>query len=136
MRKLIEDAGLAKQIEVDSAGTGDWHIGNRPHKGTLEKLAEHGVSSEGIVARQLQAKDCEAFDYIVAMDESNVSNALQIFGRSEADNLHLLLDFVEEAGMVEVPDPYFDGNFTLTYELVTKGCAALLARIQAKHQLY
>ena len=135
MRQLVEHAGLTAQIEVDSAGTGDWHIGHRPHKGTLDKLAEHGISSEGIFARQVQAGDQAAFDYIIAMDESNVRNALEMFGMTEATNVHLLLDFVPELAGQQVPDPYYDGNFTLTYELVTKGCMALLARIRADHQV-
>lgn len=136
MRHLVEQEGLSDRIVIDSAGTGDWHIGNRPHKGTLDKLAEHQVSSEGIFARQLQVEDRGAFDYIIAMDESNIRNSLGIFGVEQADNMHLLLDFVPEHAGQQVPDPYFDGNFTLTYELVTKGCAALLTRIKLEHQLY
>jgi protein-tyrosine phosphatase len=136
MRHLVEQDGLSGQIEIDSAGTGDWHIGNRPHIGTIDKLAEHHVSSEGIYARRVEVQDREAFDYIVAMDESNVKNTLAMFGVEQAENLHLLLDFVPELKGQQVPDPYFDGNFTLTYELVTKGCTALLARIKAEHQLY
>jgi protein-tyrosine phosphatase len=136
MRHLVEQEGLSDKIMIDSAGTGDWHIGNRPHMGTLDKLAEHHVSSEGIYARQLQVGDQAAFDYIIAMDESNVRNSLGIFGVEKAENIHLLLDYVPELAGQQVPDPYFDGNFTLTYELVTKGCSALLARIKGEYQLY
>lgn len=135
MHQIVKEAGLEQQIRIDSAGTGDWHIGNRPHQGTLSKLAEHGVDSEGIRARLLQKNDLDEFEYIVCMDDSNVKNAMAVFAVSESERMMKLMDLLPESPYREVPDPYFDGNFTLTYELVTGGCQALLARIRREHQV-
>jgi protein-tyrosine phosphatase len=135
MRQIVKEAGLETQIRIDSAGTGDWHIGNRPHQGTLSKLAEHGVDSEGIRARLLQKTDLEQFDYIVCMDDSNVKNTMAVFAVDESDRVMKLMDLLPDSHYREVPDPYFDGNFTLTYELVTSGCNALLSRIRIEHHV-
>ncbi len=70
-RDLVKREGLEDKIKADSAGTGDWHIGNPPHKGTREILNENQISAEGLVARQIQSGDIEEFDYIIAMDRTN-----------------------------------------------------------------
>ena len=68
---MVKKASLENEIEVDSAGTGDWHIGSRPHKGTLEILRTNGIA-EGSRARQIRIDDLSAFDYIVVMDNQNL----------------------------------------------------------------
>lgn len=129
---LVREAGLEPQIEVDSAGTGDWHIGQRPHQGTLQILKVNGIP-EGSRARQVRLADLDAFDIIVAMDESNLANLKRVgTGRAQAK---LLLDFVPEASDKNVPDPYFTGDFAGVYALVRRGCEALLAQIRAQHAL-
>lgn len=82
-RKMVHDEQLADQIEVDSAGTSDWHIGKPPHKGTLSKLKEYEVSAEGMAGRQLTIEDAEAFDYIIGMDTENITNIRDRFGDTE-----------------------------------------------------
>jgi protein-tyrosine phosphatase len=134
MRDLVMKNDLADKIVVDSAGTGDWHIGHRPHKGTLQKLAEHHVDSEGIVARLLEKQDIEKFDYVICMDESNVRNANAVFGSSDLGRVKLLLDYLPDHELREVPDPYYDGNFSQTYALVKAGCEAILQQIRIDNQ--
>ena len=128
----VRTAGLETQIEVDSAGTGDWHIGDRPHEGTLEILKKNGIA-EGSRARQIRVSDLSAFDYLIVMDNSNRENVAKL-GQSAAQ-VHRLLDFVPETANREVPDPYFTGDFAGVYELVERGCAALLAEIRESHNL-
>lgn len=127
-RKMVADERLAEKIEVDSAGTSDWHIGKRPHKGTLAKLTEYSVPSEGMAARQLLAEDAERFDYIIGMDASNISNIRACFGGAEHQRVIRFLDLTSH--QKDVPDPYFTGDFQETYDLVIEGCHALLELIK------
>lgn len=70
-RNLVEKEGLAGQIKVDSAGTGDWHLGKPPHAGTRKLLDSQGIGYEGMKARQVKTDDYEQFDYIICMDSQN-----------------------------------------------------------------
>ncbi|HJH10612.1 MAG TPA: low molecular weight phosphotyrosine protein phosphatase [Metalysinibacillus jejuensis] len=126
-RHQVKEAGLADKIEIDSAGTGDWHVGERPHKGTLAKMAEYGISTEGMHARQITAEDGQTYDYIVAMDDSNMRNMMQVFPQTSATVLRLL-DVIDDA-LTEVPDPYYTGDFAQTYDLVERASKALLKKI-------
>ncbi|PQV64838.1 protein-tyrosine phosphatase [Abditibacterium utsteinense] len=128
----VRAAGLEAHIEVDSAGTGDWHIGDRPHDGTLEILRVNGIP-EGSRARQIRVCDLSDFDYLVVMDNSNLAN-VQKMGASRA-RISRLLDWVPESDVKEVPDPYFTGDFAETYDLVQRGSAALLKQVRAQHLL-
>ncbi|RUT33344.1 low molecular weight phosphotyrosine protein phosphatase [Paenibacillus zeisoli] len=129
-RHLIKQEGLEKQFQIDSAGTGDWHIGNPPHQGTLDILKKYQVSSDGLFARQITLQDMEQFDYIIAMDESNVQNMYKLSGKQGDPKTFRLLDFTKELPVRDVPDPYFTGDFEETYDLLTQGLKALLAHIK------
>lgn len=128
MRDLVEKEGLSEKVSVDSAGTGSWHIGDPPHKGTQKKLAEYNVSTEGLVARQFSKEDFEEYDYIVGMDESNIQNIHRMTGRPDHPNIIRLLDLTD--AKKDVPDPYYTGDFQETYDLVSEGCKALLDKIK------
>lgn len=73
-RDLVVKEGLEEKIVIDSAGTGDWHIGHPPHKGTQKILKENEVVFEGIKARQVEKEDLTKFDYIIAMDNKNIAD--------------------------------------------------------------
>jgi len=134
-RKKVKDAGLTARIQIDSAGTGDWHLNHPPHKGTQKILSEHGISCEGMVSRLVTATDLQDCHYIVCMDDSNVINT-QTFGDvGEGNFFGKLSDFVPNATWSHVPDPYYTGDFEETYRLVDEGCAYLLAEIREKHRL-
>lgn len=128
MRDLVEKEGLSEKISVDSAGTGSWHIGEPPHKGTVKKLAEYNVSTEGLVARLFSKKDFEEYDYIVGMDESNIRNISRITGQPDDPKVIRLLDLTD--AKKDVPDPYYTGDFQETYDLVSEGCRVLLEKIK------
>jgi len=133
-RSMVQADGLEKQINVDSAGTSDWHIGDAPHKGTLEILQKYNISAEGMKSRQYVKEDLDAFDYIIAMDQSNIENMEAIQDR-QSPKLIKLLDLIPDVSQKDVPDPYFTGDFDETYELVTKGCQELLRRIKIENKL-
>ncbi|MEH7378953.1 low molecular weight protein-tyrosine-phosphatase [Bacillus sp. JJ1533] len=132
-RDMVKKEGLAEEIQVDSAGTGDWHIGNPPHQGTQTILTKYNVSFEGIKARKVTQKDLEQFDYIIAMDSDNLGNLNKMIGSAKTGQIKRLLDFVEDSKVTDVPDPYYTGNFDETYELVSNGCKRLLDVIKKEN---
>lgn len=130
-RKKVKDAGLEGKIDVDSAGTGDWHVGKQPHEGTINILNEYHIDHDGITARQVEKKDLQTFDYIVAMDASNMNNLQKLKGEGEVNGkMFRLLDLVPEKATKDVPDPYFTGNFEEVYNLINIGCDRLLDMIK------
>ncbi|WP_106767751.1 low molecular weight protein-tyrosine-phosphatase [Paenibacillus faecalis] len=128
LRHKIAQKGLNEKITVDSAGTGDWHIGKAPHEGTRKLLDDWGISYEGMLARQVENRDFTDFDYIVAMDNSNVANLRKLPGGQDA-NILKFMDLLPSEKLREVPDPYFTGNFEEVYRLIDAGCEVLLDRI-------
>lgn len=128
-RHMVIEENLEDKFLIDSAGTGDWHTGNPPHHGTRSILDRYGISYEGMKARQVAADDFTNFDYIIAMDNQNEANLKKI-AKQAGVKVVKLLDLVPESELREVPDPYYTGNFDETYELVGKGCRALLEKIR------
>ncbi len=128
LRHKILKLGLSEQISVDSAGTGDWHVGKGPHEGTRRILDQQGISYENMKARLVDSDDFGNFDYIICMDQSNGENVRKIAGGQNA-NLLFFMDLLPEEELREVPDPYFTGNFEQVYQLINAGCDVLLDRI-------
>ncbi|TMW74108.1 low molecular weight protein-tyrosine-phosphatase [Alteribacter natronophilus] len=134
-KEKVREAGLEERIEIDSAGTGDWHTGNAPHEGTLDILKKNRIEAEGLKARQVQKEDLNQYDYIIGMDAENIGNLTRMKGYSESGEIARLLDFVEDGAEDDVPDPYFTGNFDYVYDLVEEGCTRLLSHIREKEGL-
>lgn len=133
----VNKAGLSSKIMVDSAGTGSWHVGEEAHGGTRNVLKKHDIPYDGR-ARQFAQRDLTDFDYILAMDSTNLTNIRQYEGGESDGEIRLFLSYAKEAGTVDkeaVPDPYYDNRFDYVYDLVDKGCDTLLAHIKAKHDL-
>lgn len=134
LRDRIARAGLSDKIEVDSAGVGRWHAGEPAHSGTLAILHQNQIPHDGR-ARQILAGDLATFDYILPVDRMTY-NDLRRLGLPKRGELSLFLKWAKESGLTntdEVPDPYYDGSFDQTYELVTRGCDVLLAHIRKTH---
>jgi len=132
-RHLVRREGLEERFDIDSAGTGSWHIGKPPHPGTRKILDQTGISYEGLKGRQVKEEDFSRFDYIVAMDTENEADLKKLDRRAEG-NIIKLLDLLPELKLKDVPDPYYTGNFAEVYEMVDQGCQALLEQIR-KEQL-
>jgi protein-tyrosine phosphatase len=137
MRHLLREEGLEDAIEVDSAGTGDWHVGNTPDDRSTLVARRRGIALTGR-ARQVDAADFEAFDLILAMDRSNYD---ELHGRApdaEArERVKLLREYDPEAvaaGDLEVPDPYYGGpdGFEDVLDLVTRACEGLLDEVRPR----
>lgn len=125
---LASQAGLEDRFVVDSAGTGAWHVGERPDPRSVQVAAKHGVDLPGH-ARQVKPQDLRRFDVVVAMDRDNLA-ALERMGAEEGGTarLHLLREFDPGADGDEVPDPYYGGpgGFDDVYAMVHRACAGLL----------
>ncbi|TCP24518.1 protein-tyrosine phosphatase [Scopulibacillus darangshiensis] len=128
-RNKVEKAGLNNRIVIDSAGTGDWHVGQPPHEGTRQKLDDNGISYQGMEGRQLTGSDLHDFDYIIAMDESNEENIKRLAERENKANIVRFMSLVGDQPTRNVPDPFFTGNFDEVYNLIEKGSDALLEKI-------
>lgn len=128
-RDRVEKSGLAESIEIDSCGTGDWHLGKPPHEGTRRILDGQGISYEGMLARGIRAEDGERFDLLVAMDESNVKAIREALGNESKAEVVRFLSFVPGSRLADVPDPYYTGNFEETYELISEASDRLLAHL-------
>lgn len=106
VREAAEEAGV--DLEVDSAGTGAWHVGNPPDQRMTIAAAEDGLELTGS-ARQVTVEDFADFDLVVAMDASNRDDLLRLAGHDGArDRVRLFRDYADEAGQ-DVPDPYYGG---------------------------
>jgi protein-tyrosine phosphatase len=132
-QEMVNKAGLSSKIQMDSAGTGAWHAGEKANSRTLNVLRKYNIPYDGR-ARQIRDADLDEFDYVLVMDNENLSDVRRRFNQNKA-KVGLFLQYARAAGTVnvdEVPDPYYDGDdaFLKVYDLVTKGGTALLAHIQ------
>ncbi|MDZ5473532.1 low molecular weight protein-tyrosine-phosphatase [Bacillus sp. 31A1R] len=125
-RDTVKREGLEHKIIVDSAGTGDWHIGNPPHKGTQDILLKNNISFDGLKARQIVSTDLVEFDYIIAMDTENKKNIEKLKEANPKAEVLRLLDLLPHIVTKDVPDPYFTGNFQEVFDLLEQGCKQLL----------
>lgn len=136
MEKFIKNQGLQDSIHVDSAGTGDYHIGASPDARSLAAAAERGYDLSAQRARQVCESDFGRFDYILAMDRNNLKELRASCPRPHLNKLHLLLSFADSSHE-SVPDPYYSGvdGFELVLDLVEQGCEAFLRNLCEQHQL-
>lgn len=130
-RHLVKEAGLANNFDIASAGTGSWHVGERPHSGTISVLRQNGIDPGNKRANQLNRSDMREYGYIIAMDDENVGSVQALFGK----RIPRLLDFVPDTKARNVPDPYYVGGFDSVYSLVHTGCQSLLAHIRAQEKI-
>lgn len=134
MRHVVRDAGLAQDIEVDSAGTGDWHVGEPPDSRTRATAQRRGVAMPG-AARQFSSADFERFDYVLAMDRHNLKSLRRMAPDDVARaKIHLLRSFDPASPPdADVPDPYFGGadGFEHVFDVCEAACSALLVHLRS-----
>jgi protein-tyrosine phosphatase len=135
MRALVREAGLQDAIELESAGTGAWHVGDPPDERATETARARGIALEG-AARQVRATDFEDFDLILAMDGSNLADLRRMAPDGRArEKVRLLREFDPvSVGSedLDVPDPYYGGSrgFEDVLDLVGAACAGLLEELR------
>jgi protein-tyrosine phosphatase len=136
-RSHVSHAGLNDRLQIDSAGIGDWHVGQPPDSRAIAHGRRRGYDLSVLRARQVVIEDFARFDWILAMDQRNLRDLKALCPPSFAGHLGLLLDLVPGIGRREVPDPYFGGasGFETVLELTERASEALLARIIDVHRL-
>lgn len=130
MKDLVKKAHLEGQFEIASAATSREELGNPVYPPARQELAKHGIGCSGKTARQITKEDYEYYDYIVAMDYSNVRNLERMLGPDTEHKISMLLDYTNHPG--QVADPWYTGNFEATWNDVLEGCQGLLKQILEK----
>jgi len=132
-RKKLFEQGLADHVEVDSCGTGDWHIGKAPDQRAQAAARKRGYDLSGLRARTVQLSDFDTFDFILAMDDNNLTDLLNMAPLHHHSKVRLLLDYAPVTGLKAVPDPYYEGadGFEQVLDLVEQACDGLLDHIKA-----
>lgn len=133
-RELIKREKLDQKIIVDSAGTGDWHIGKAPDSRTVAAAKKRGYDLSVLRARQVITADFDEFDYVLAMDSANLRDLHSLRPTHFTGHLGLFLDFGSRKTHREVPDPYYGGNdgFELVLDLVEEAAEGLLSHIRQR----
>ena len=134
MRHRVREAGLEDVIEIESAGTGSWHIGDPPDARAAAEARARGVAMTG-AARQFGPADFDRFDLVLAMDRENAAHLRQIApNAAAAAKVRLLREFDPAAtvGDLSVPDPYYGGpeGFSTVFELVDAACRGLIDHLR------
>ena len=129
MKELVKESSL--DFYIASSATSREEIGNDVHYGTKRKLHEVGIPFGPREATQLTSKDYKNYDYIIGMDTMNIRNIFRIIGSDPQEKVYKLLDF---CGGGDVADPWYTGDFDVTYRDVVRGCKALLDKIEKGNQ--
>ena len=123
-KDMVKSKGLSDKFHIESAATSTWEIGNPVHHGTRDKLAPLGISVAGKTARKMTKKDYDKFDYILGMEKSNIHDIMSIIGSDPDHKVHRLLDY--SSNPRDIADPWYTGNFDVTYDDICEGCNAFL----------
>ncbi|QNL43488.1 low molecular weight phosphotyrosine protein phosphatase [Oscillibacter hominis] len=126
LKDMVRDR--SGDFAISSAATSTEEIGNPIHPGTRQKLKEMGVPLCDHRAVQLTVQDYRLYDWILGMDSANIRNILRITGGDPKGKVRRLLDFSQRPR--DIADPWYTGNFDVTYEDIEEGCIALLRALQ------
>ena len=135
MRHLLREQGLEDEVQIDSAGTGGWHVGAPPDERATEAARRRGIALDG-AARQVRPSDFEDYDLLLAADRENVAHLRAIAPDENArSKVRLLREFDPDsrgAADLDVPDPYYGGpgGFEEVLDLVEAACRGLLAEVR------
>ena len=124
-KHLVKQAGLSSDFYINSAATSTEELGNGVHYGTRRKLAEVGIPCSDHRATQVTKTDYNKYDYLIIMDDRNRRGLQWIIKDDPEQKIHMLLDFAGRPGE-GIADPWYTGNFDITYDDVLAGCEGLL----------
>ena len=116
-------------IEVDSAGTGDWHVGKPPYGPAAAAAAARGYDLSALRARQFGAADFRLFDLILAMDRQNFDDIEALRPSGMTTPVSLFLEYAPKTGVTEVPDPYFTRGFDEALDLIEAAARGLIEKL-------
>lgn len=124
---MVKEQGIKENFFIDSAATSREEIGNPPHHGTVRKLKEKNIPVIPHKATQITKQDFDKYDYIIGMDKANIRNIEKIVGQ-KSEKIRTLLSFDNDQN--DIADPWYTGDFEVTYQDVTRGLKAFLKEIQ------
>lgn len=123
-KDIVNKKGISNDFLIESAATSTEEIGNTMYVGARKKLQEKGIDFTEHIARQIKKEDYEKYDYIIGMENSNINNIIRIVGQDKNNKICRLLDFTKNPK--DIADPWYSGNFDITYEEIQIGCKAFL----------
>ncbi|MGN0165315.1 MAG: low molecular weight protein-tyrosine-phosphatase [Lachnospiraceae bacterium] len=133
LKDMTEKLGLADRFYIASAATSTeeiWNgVGNPVYPPAKQELARHGIGCEGKRAVQVRKQDYKDYDYLICMDSNNLRNLERITGPDREGKVSLLLDYTHRKG-ASIADPWYTGNFTVTYEDIVDGCEGFLEHLR------
>ncbi|MBI1332993.1 MAG: low molecular weight phosphotyrosine protein phosphatase [Armatimonadetes bacterium] len=134
-RHKVQTAGLDHHFRIDSAGTGNWHVGDNPDHRTIRTLRDHGIHQYSR-ARQVRSQDFEEFDHLFAMDDMNLSD-LRRWPDGKAEKVSLILDWDAATKGEFVPDPYYGDqkDFEQVYQLLDRATDEVLVKLSRMHEI-
>jgi protein-tyrosine phosphatase len=137
MRRMLQTRGLEHLFEVSSAGTGNWHVGEPPDQRATEAARTRGYDMSDLRAKQIVERDFRHYDLILAMDRSNIVNMRRICPSGCLSKISLLMDYVPQASVDEVPDPYYGGEdgFSLVLNLLEDACENLINTVCSQKRI-
>ena len=118
-KDYVRKLGKEDEFYIESSATSMEEYGNPPHRGTVRKLNEEGISMTPRFAKKLKREEYEKFDYILGMEERNIDNILGIVGEDTENKVYRLLDFSNRPR--DIADPWYTGNFDITYDDIVEG---------------
>ncbi|MDD3338131.1 MAG: low molecular weight phosphotyrosine protein phosphatase [Lachnospiraceae bacterium] len=128
LKDMVQKRNIADQFYIASSATSTeeiWNgVGNPVYPPAKAELAKHGISCEGKRAVQLKKSDYNEYDYLIGMDHQNRRNMMRILGADPEQKVSLLLDYGKQPR--DIADPWYTGNFDVTYEDIVEGCEAFL----------
>jgi len=134
LRAKLEAAGLADRVELDSAGTHDYHVGRAPDMRSQRHALRRGYDLSALRARQVGVADFERFDLVLAMDHANLAALRALLPAASADRLRLLMSFATQHDAEEVPDPYYgegDG-FERVLDYIEDACDGVIDMLRVR----
>ena len=124
LKNMVKKKGLENKFYIKSSATSTEALGEDLHYGTKDKLKEKGIPFEKRKATLLKQEDYKKYDYIIAMEEKNIYNIYKIISEDKEEKVYKLLDFTDEPR--DIQDPWYTGNFEVTYNDIVKGCEGFL----------
>ena len=128
--RLAQEAGLA--VVVDSCGTSDWHVGQAPYAPMQAAAKARGYDLSALKARQIRLQDFGEFDLVLAMDADNLAGVQSLRPANARARLQLLMEYAPEAGVEQVPDPYYSRDFDQTIDLVEQAAQGLIRALTVR----
>ena len=127
LKDMVAKRGIAHKFYIESAATSTEEIGNPVYPPARNKLRANGIDCTGKTARQITKADYKKFDYIFCADSYNIKNAMRIFGSDPENKVCRLLDLTDRPR--DIADPWYTGNFDITWDDIVEGCEAFLDKI-------